>query len=251
MRTPTFSGSRRRTRPRRFSGAFVVNGSPTQTAMADRAGARSQFAQLVFAGVVLIVLLALTGPLQYLPLCVLAGIVFTIAVGMIDMTSLRDIRRESPGEFYLAVTTAGAVVVIGVEQGILLAIALSLFRHVGYSYRPHTMMLVPETSGRWTPTPVTPGKETEPGLIVYRFGADLFYANHNRFTDEVRTLVEHAPTSVHWFVVDAGAITNIDYSARNLCAICSTTWRTSGLVWSSRVFVPLYGPTWTGTASQR
>jgi len=110
-----------------ISGTFVVNGSPTQTAMADRAGARSQFAQLVFAGVVLIVLLALTGPLQYLPLCVLAGIVFTIAVGMIDVTSLRDIRRESPGEFYLAVATAGAVVAIGVEQGILLAIALSLF----------------------------------------------------------------------------------------------------------------------------
>ena len=67
------------------SGAFVVNGSPTQTAMADRAGARSQLAQLVFAGVVLLVLLALTGPLQYLPRCVLAAIVFTIAVGMIDM----------------------------------------------------------------------------------------------------------------------------------------------------------------------
>jgi len=60
------------------------------------------------------------------------------------------------------------------------------------------MMLVPDTSGRWTPTPVTPGKETEPGLIVYRFGADLSYANHNRFTYEVRTLAEHAPTSVHW-----------------------------------------------------
>ena len=68
-----------------LSGAFVVNGSPTQTAMADRAGARSQLAQLVFAGVVLLVLLALTGPLQYLPRCVLAAIVFTIAVGMIDM----------------------------------------------------------------------------------------------------------------------------------------------------------------------
>jgi SulP family sulfate permease len=59
---------------------------------------------------VLIVLLFLTGPLQYLPLCVLAGIVFTIAVGMIDVTSLRDIRREIPGEFYLAVATAAAVV---------------------------------------------------------------------------------------------------------------------------------------------
>ena len=196
-----------------ISGAFVVNGSPTQTAMADRAGARSQFAQLVFAGIVVIVLLALTGPLQYLPLCVLSGIVFTIAVGMIDVTSLQDIRRESPGEFYLAVATAAAVVAIGVEKGILLAIALSLFRHVRHSYRPHTAILVPDASDRWIATPVTPGQETEPGLIVYRFGADLFYANHNRFTDEVRTLVEHAPTPVQWFVVDAGAITNIDYSA--------------------------------------
>jgi len=83
------------------SGTFVVNGSPTQTAMADRAGARSQVAQLVFAGVVLPVLLFLTGPLQYLPRCVPASIVFTIAVAMIDVTALRDIRRESAGEFYL------------------------------------------------------------------------------------------------------------------------------------------------------
>jgi MFS superfamily sulfate permease-like transporter len=60
---------------------------------------------------------------------------------------------------------------------------------------------------------VKPGTETEPGLIVYRFGADLFYANQNRFVDEVRVLVERAPTPVHWFVVDAGAITDIDYSA--------------------------------------
>src|SRR6516165_10088982 len=195
------------------SGAFVVNGSPTQTAMADRAGARSQFAQLVFAGVVLLVLLILTGPLQYLPRCVLAAIVFTIAVGMIDARGLRDIRRESPGEFDLAVITAAAVVAIGVEEGILLAIALSLFRHVRHSYRPHTMMLVPDAAGRWLPMPVTAGKETEPGLIVYRFGSDLFYANHDRFADEVHTLVERAPSPIRWVVVDAGAITDVDYSA--------------------------------------
>ncbi len=84
----------------------------------------------------LLVLLFLTGPLQYLPRCVLASIVFTIAVGMIDVAGLRAIRRESPGEFYLAVATAAAVVAIGVEQGILLAIALSLFRHVRHSYQP-------------------------------------------------------------------------------------------------------------------
>jgi sulfate permease, SulP family len=195
------------------TGTFVVNGSPTQTAMADRAGARSQIAQLVFAGVVVLVLLFLTGPLQYLPRCVLAGIVFTIAAGMIDVTGLSGIRRESPGEFYLAIGTAAAVVAVGVEQGILLAIALSLFRHVRHSYSPHTVMLVPNASDRWVPVPAVPGKETEPGLIVYRFNSDLFYANANRFADEVRSLVKRAPTPIRWLIVDAGAITDIDYSA--------------------------------------
>ena len=196
-----------------ISGAFVVNGSPTQTAMADRAGARSQIAHLAFAGVILLVLLFLTGPLQYLPRCVLASIVFTIAFGMIDVTSLRNLRRESPGEFYLAVVTAAAVVAIGVEQGILLAIVLSIFRHVRHSYNPHAMLFAPDVTGRWVPVPATPGKETNPGLIVYRFGSDLFFANAKRFADQVRALVECAPTPVRWFVVDAGAITAIDYSA--------------------------------------
>lgn len=201
-----------------LSGAFVVNGSPTQTAIADRVGARSQIAQLVLAAVVVLVLLVLSGPLQYLPRCVLAAIVFTIAVGMIDVACLRDIRRESPGEFYLALTTAATVVAIGVEQGILLAIALSLFRHVRHSYRPHTMMLAPDSTGLWTAA--TPGKMTEPGMIVYRFGADLFYANQNRFTDEVRALVERAPSPVRWFIVDAEAISDVDYSAaRSLCEL--------------------------------
>jgi SulP family sulfate permease len=201
-----------------LSGTFVVNGSPTQTAMADRVGARSQVAQLTLAGVVLLVLIMLTGPLQYLPRCVLASIVFTIAIGMIDLRRLHDIRKESPGEFYLAVFTAATVVALGVEQGILLAIALSLFRHVRHSYRPHTTLLAPDAAGQWAPIPATPGKMTEPGLIVYRFGADLFYANQNRFMDEVRALVKQAPTPVLWFVVDAGPITDIDYSAaKSLC----------------------------------
>jgi MFS superfamily sulfate permease-like transporter len=75
------------------------------------------------------------------------------------------------------------------------------------------MMLAPGPTGRWEPIPATPGKVTEPGLIVYRFDADLFYANQNLFTDEVRALVAHAPTPIRWFVVDAAAITDIDYSA--------------------------------------
>jgi MFS superfamily sulfate permease-like transporter len=196
-----------------LSGAFVVNGSPTQTAMADQAGARSQFAQLVFAAVVLVVLMFFTGPLQYLPRAVLASIVFTIAVGMIDLPGLAGIRSESRGEFLLALLTAAAVPAIGVERGILIAIALSLVRHVRHSYRPHTWVLVPNASGRWTPAPAEPGSQTEPGLIVYRFGADLFYANADRFADEARALVATAPSPVRWFVVDAGAMTDLDYSA--------------------------------------
>jgi SulP family sulfate permease len=194
-----------------LSGAFVVNGSPTQTAMAEGAGARSQVAQLVFAAVVVLVLLFLTGPLQHLPRCVLASIVFTIAVGMLDIQGLGAIKRESRGEFLLALFTAAAVPAIGVEQGILLAIAASLVRHVRHSYRPHTMVLVPGAPERWEPA--ARGLTTDPGLIVYRFGADLFYANADRFADEVRGLVAGAPEPVRWFVVDCAAVFDVDYTA--------------------------------------
>ena len=197
-----------------FSGTFVVNGSPTQTAMADGAGASSQVAQLAFAAVVVVVLLFLSPFLQYLPHCVLAGVVFTIALGLINVQSLRAIRRESPGEFALALVTAAAVVMVGVEQGILLAVALSLMRHVRHSYRPHTMVLEPAAgTGRWQPIPARPGAMTAPGLIVYRFGADLFYANDHLFAQEVAALVDAAPVAPRWIVIDAGAITDLDYSA--------------------------------------
>ncbi|KXV72378.1 SulP family inorganic anion transporter [Acetobacter cerevisiae] len=200
-----------------LSGTFTVNGSPTQTAMAVQAGARSQKAQLVFACVTLVVLLFLTGPLHYLPRCVLGAIVFSVAMGMIDLRALWRIRQESPGEFGLALITATTVVGVGVEQGILVAIALSLFRHVRHSYEPHTMVLQEDAQTKLLEaSPVKAGVETEPGLIVYRFCADLFYANCNRFADDIRFLIKTAPTPVRCIVVDASAITDIDYSAASL-----------------------------------
>ncbi|MGF6573090.1 SulP family sulfate permease [Paraburkholderia sp. GAS333] len=206
-----------------LSGAFVVNGSPTQTAMADRAGSRSQFAQVVFALVVVVVLLFFSRYLQYLPHCILASIVFTIAVGLIDVKTLFAIRRESPGEFTLALVTAAAVVLVGVEHGILMAVALSLLRHVRHSYRPHTMILAPGDDGVWVPVPAVPGIQTAPGLIVYRFGADLFYANDHFFVDDTRRLIDQAPSAVRWFVIDASAITDLDYSAaRSVGELCET-----------------------------
>lgn len=201
-----------------FSGTFVVNGSPTQTAMVEASGGRSQIAHLATATVAAGVLLLLTGVLQYLPSCVLGAIVFTIAVGLIDLRGLRDIRRESPGEFRLAVVTALVVVGAGVGMGILLAMALSLLRHVRHSYLAHTSVLVEERDGAWRPTPAVPGAQSAPGLVVLRFGADLFYANAGRFADTVRALLAGAPAPVRWLLIDAGAITSIDYTAARVLA---------------------------------
>jgi len=196
-----------------LSGTFVVNGSPTQTAMVERSGGRSQLAHLVVAGLVALVLLFLTGPLQYLPRCALGVVVFTIALGLVDLRGLRSIQRESPGEFLLATGTAAVVVAVGVGEGIVLAMGYSLLRHVRHSYRPHSAVLVEAAGGHWRSTPAAPGTQSAPGLLVFQFGAELFYANAGRFAEDVRRLVDRAPTPVRWLVVDAGAITSVDYSA--------------------------------------
>ena len=198
------------------SGAFVVNGSPTQTATAEAVGARSQVAQLSFAAVTLVVLLCLTPALHHLPRCVLATLVFTIALHMIDLRALRDIRRESPGEFRLALLTAAAVVGVGVELGILLAMGLSLLRHVRHSYEPHTGVLARDAAGEWQVLPCSAARLTEPGMLVYRFGADLFYANERRFADELRGLVDHIGQDLRALVVDASAMADLDYSAARM-----------------------------------
>jgi MFS superfamily sulfate permease-like transporter len=196
-----------------LSGTFVVNGSPSQTAMAERSGGRSQVTHVAAAGVVSLVLLFLTGPFQYLPRCVLGAIVFTVAIHLTDLRGLARIRVESPGEFWLALTTAVVVVVVGVEQGIILAMVLSLLRVVHHSYRPHTAVLVQGPGGIWQLIPAVPGAVTEPGLVIYRFGAALFYANAGMFADQIRALAESAPSPVSWLMVDAGAITQVDYTA--------------------------------------
>lgn len=196
-----------------LSGTFVVNGSPTQTAMVESSGGTNQIAHLSTASIVALVLLFLTGPLQYLPQCVLGAVVFTIAVKLIDVRGLESIRRDNLGEFALAIATALIVVFVGVEQGIVAAMILSLLRLVRHSYRPHTDVLKHGPEREWLVQRVVPGQITEPGLILYRFGAPLFYANSTRFSEEVLMLSHTAPQPVQWVVVDASAVTSVDYTA--------------------------------------
>jgi MFS superfamily sulfate permease-like transporter len=195
------------------SGAFVVNGSPTKTALVDSAGGRSQISQLTTVFIVLLTLLFLARPLSYLPEVLLAAIVFLIGVKLIDVRGMADVLRKSRGEFALAVVTAATVVLAGVGQGILLALVLSLLDHVRHGYRPQTAVILSDPAEHWRMESVAPGRMIEPGLVMYWFGADLYYANANHFTEQARLLVAQSPSPVRWLVVDAGAITRIDYSA--------------------------------------
>jgi sulfate permease, SulP family len=200
-----------------FSGTFVVDGSPTQTALVEGSGGQSQLAQLVTAAVVVLVLVFLTKPLQYLPRCVLGAVVFVIAVRLVNIRSLRSIRKESPGEYALALLTAAIVVLVGVEQGILIAMVLSLLLVVKHSYRPQTSVLVLDEQGKWEEQPPAPGACTEAGMVIYHFGAALFYANAGRFSFEVRDLATARGASpVRGLVIDAEAIPNIDYTAAQI-----------------------------------
>lgn len=196
-----------------FSGTFVVNGSPTQTALLESCGARSQLAQVTTAAIAAVVLLFLTKPIQYLPHCVLGALVFLVALHLIDLRALQAILPESRPEYALALTTAVFVVLAGVEQGIVLAMVMSLLRIVHHSYHPRSGVMVPEPDGSWRLIPPITGAVTEPGLILYRFGAALFYANSSRFANEISTLIRPTPTSVRWLIVDAESITNVDYTA--------------------------------------
>ena len=196
-----------------LSGSFVVNGSPTQTAMVESSGGSSQLSHLSTAVMVTLVLLFLTGPLQFLPVCVLGAIVFTIAVRLVDLQGLNDLRRKSPREWLLALATVAAVVLLGVEDGIMLALILSLLQHVRHSYQPPAAVETQTADGHWQMSGLEPGRMAVPGLLVYWFGSGLFYANIDRFAAQTHRLVSESLSSVRWFVVDAGAITTVDYTA--------------------------------------
>ncbi len=196
-----------------LSGTFVVNGSPTKTEIVDTAGGRSQIAQLTTVVVVLIVILFLTQPISYLPNAVLAAIVFSIGLKLIDIRGMRAIFNTHCDEFYLAIITAATVVFIGVKEGIVLAVILSLILHVRHSYRPHSAIIIPNENRYWQPIPVRFGIVSAPGLIIYRFSRDLFYANASFFSEEVQNLVKKASSPVQWLIVESRAITEIDYSA--------------------------------------
>lgn len=195
-----------------LSGSFVVNGSPTKTAVADSAGARTQAAQVTMAAVVLIVLLFATASIAHLPNAALAGLVFLIGIKLVDIGSLRQIWSYRKITFAVAILTLLAVVFLDVERGILVAILLSVLDHLRQEYRPKDVVLVSQR-GKWRPVPANPGVETLAGLIVYRFDAPLFFANADHFSARLKALRKRAPHPLKWLILDMVSMNDIDYTA--------------------------------------
>jgi MFS superfamily sulfate permease-like transporter len=211
------------------SGTFVVNGSPTKTAIVDAAGARSQIAQVTTAVVVLIVLLVATRVIAWLPVAALGALVFLIGVRLVDVNELRQIYRFRTVTFAVAIGTLCSVVVLGVERGMLVAIVLSLLDHLRQEYKPKDVVLT-DSDGRLRPMRADAGTETEPGLIVYRFDAPLFFANADRFAARVQALAVGAPHPVRWFVFDLASIDEIDNTAGRVLAATIRQLQERGVV---------------------
>jgi sulfate permease, SulP family len=132
---------------------------------------------------------------------------------MVNISGLKDIYREVPAEFVLAIIILLTVVLAGVLWGVIVAVIISLLLHLSHSYRPNNSILIRNQQGEWEFTTISPGKYTEEGLIVYRFNRDLYYANAHKLLKEVMMLIETSKYPVKWFVLDSGGFNSIDYTS--------------------------------------
>jgi MFS superfamily sulfate permease-like transporter len=104
------------------------------------------------------------------------------------------------------------VAFVGVEQGILLAMVLSLVDHTRRGYRPRNAVLVPAGSG-WEGQQVATGAQAAPGLVIYRFTHSMYYANAEQLSQEITSLVNTTQPPLRWLCIEASAVDDIDYTA--------------------------------------
>jgi MFS superfamily sulfate permease-like transporter len=105
------------------------------------------------------------------------------------------------------------VVFVGVEQGIVVAIVLSLIDHTRRGYHPKNLLLVPGDTGLLARFPISSQAQALPGLMIYHFTHSLYFANCHQLAEEVTSLVNQADPGLRWFCIDASAVDDVDYSA--------------------------------------
>jgi MFS superfamily sulfate permease-like transporter len=139
-------------------------------------------------------------------------VVFLIGLHLIDFGGLIALHRQRPVEFYVALITALTVIFLGVEQGIEIAIVLSVIAHLRHSYRPLNLLLVPKAGGIMRTIPLEEKQQAVEGLLIYRFGSNLYFANENLFTEEIVELVKNI-NSLKWFCISASNIGDVDFTS--------------------------------------
>jgi high affinity sulfate transporter 1 len=193
---------------------FPVTGADSRTAVNNAMGGKTQLVGIVAAGSMLLILFFLTEPLGYVPTAALAAVIMVSAVGLFDFKELRNLYEVSHRELLLSVATTLGVLILGVLPGVLLAVALSLFWLLTVVSRPHDGVLgrVKGIKGFHNLADF-PDATTIPGLLLYRFEANLVFFNADYFRDRVRATIAAAKTPVEWVVVDASSINVVDITA--------------------------------------
>ena len=209
-------------------GGFPVNASPPRTGVVSETGGRSQLAGLVAAAIVLALLVFGTSLLRHVPQAALGGVLLFVALRIIRVGQIISIYRQSTGEFLLVVATAAAIIILPIEQGVGLGIALSLLHGIWSNTRARLTAYerVPDTSIWWPSSPHIPG-ETEPDVIVAGFQAPLSFLNAYHFRRDMMALLQSAPQRTGLIVLEATGIVEIDFTAAQIlsdtiAACCST-----------------------------
>ena len=195
---------------------FPVDASMSRTAVADGAGQRTQLAGLINVVLVLAAIFLLGGFFADLPAATLAAIVISAVIPLMRTGELRRLRKIDDADFSLAAICLIGVLLLGVLGGIVVAVLASLVALVYRSFRPNTAVLgrargeEGDEAFGFRDVSRHPGLETYPGLLVFRFDQEIFFANARLFRDALNRAIEDADVPVEAVLVDAGAITHID-----------------------------------------
>lgn len=196
---------------------FAVNGSPPRTSASEHAGGRSQLVNVFMAIFVGLVLLFATGLFDIVPMAALAAIVFMIGFHLIKVDDLKDIWRVNKGEFLIAIVALGGVAILGVRQGIIIAVIISLIERLRREYRPSDQILLRDQElDDWADLRLDSHHKysSRPaGLLVYRFDSAIFFENSSYFSERVRAVIAEAKKEVTSVIIDSGSITDLDYTS--------------------------------------
>jgi SulP family sulfate permease len=193
-----------------FTGSLVSGPSASRTAAMDAAGSRTQLSSLVAAAAVALVMVFFTDKLAYLPTAALAGVVASAVLNLIEVEELRELWQMRRSEFWIAAVCLLSVLVFGPLQAVIIAFLLATIDVLRRASRPGTWVLQEAPDGSHFVPEETDHAPEPSGIIIYRFGAPLYFANATSFEEEVEKLVTQAATPVKWFVLDAEAMVDID-----------------------------------------